>query len=142
MVAAGVPVARKNHAIVLAYLALDMLEYVKMQEFLGGRHSIEIRIGLNSGPLIAGVIGRKKFVYALWGDMVNTASRMESHGSSGKIQITRATYELVKDEFDCEYVGEISVKGKGKMEAWHLIGEKEKSRTTRRFMKELKPNKV
>ena len=134
MVAAGVPVARKNHALVLAYLALDMLEYVKMQEFLGGRHSIEIRIGLNSGPLIAGVIGRKKFVYALWGDMVNTASRMESHGASGKIQITRATYELVKDNFECEYIGEIAVKGKGKMDAWYLIKAKEKARTTRRHV--------
>jgi class 3 adenylate cyclase len=139
MVAAGVPTPRKNHAVVLARLALEMLDYVKEQEFLGGRHSIEIRIGINSGPLIGGVIGRKKFVYALWGDMVNTASRMESHGESGKIQITRATYELVKDRFECEYVGEISIKGKGKMEAWHLIEEKEKARTTRRFIKALKP---
>ena len=139
MVAAGVPTPRKNHAIVLARLALEMMEYVQREEFLGGKHSIEIRIGLNSGPLIAGVIGRKKFVYALWGDMVNTASRMESHGASGKIQITRATYELVKDHYECEYIGEIPVKGKGSLEAWHLIREKEKSRTTRRFMKALNP---
>ena len=130
MVAAGVPTARKNHAIVLAHLALEMMDYVKREEFLGGRHSIEIRIGINSGPLIGGVIGRKKFFYALWGDMVNTASRMESHGESGKIQITRATYELIRDHFECESIGEITVKGKGKMEAWHLIGEKEKARTT------------
>ncbi|HVF24721.1 MAG TPA: adenylate/guanylate cyclase domain-containing protein [Anaerolineales bacterium] len=66
--------------------------------------------------------------------MVNTASRMESHGSSGKIQITRATYELVKDNFECEYIGEIAVKGKGKMEAWYLIKAKEKARTTRRHV--------
>jgi class 3 adenylate cyclase len=124
MVAAGVPTPRLDHATVLAQLALDMLEYVKREEFLGGRH-IEIRIGLNSGSLIAGVIGRKKYFYALWGDMVNTASRMESHGESGKIQITRDTYELVKDEFECEYMGEITVKGKGRMEAWHLLGRKE-----------------
>jgi len=137
MVAAGVPTTRKNHAIVLAHLALDMLKYVKEEEFLGGKHPIEIRIGLNSGPLIGGVIGRKKFVYALWGDMVNTASRMESHGTSGKIQITRATYELVKDNFECEYVGEIAVKGKGRMEAWYLIREKEKARTTRRNIKKV-----
>ncbi|HKY53514.1 MAG TPA: adenylate/guanylate cyclase domain-containing protein [Anaerolineales bacterium] len=139
MVAAGVPTPRKDHAVVLAHLALEMLEYVKSQEFLGGKHAIEIRIGINSGPLIGGVIGRKKFFYALWGDMVNTASRMESHGASGKIQITRATYELVKDRFECEYVGEIPIKGKGTMEAWHLIREKEKYRTTRRFIKALKP---
>ena len=144
MVASGVPMPRANHAIVLAHLALEMMDYVESKEFLGGRHAIEIRIGINSGPVIGGVIGRKKFVYALWGDMVNTASRMESHGASGKIQITRATYELVKDRFECEYVGEISIKGKGKMEAWHLIREKEKHRTTRRFIKALKaePNKT
>jgi class 3 adenylate cyclase len=138
MVAAGVPAPRKNHAVVLAHLALEMMDYVKEQEFLGGRHSIEIRIGINSGPLIGGVIGRKKFVYALWGDMVNTASRMESHGESGKIQITRATYELVKDDFECEYIGEIPVKGKGNMETWRLIREKEKHKTTRRIIKALK----
>jgi class 3 adenylate cyclase len=130
MLAAGVPTPRKNHAIVLAHLALEMMEYVKRQKFLGGRHAIEIRIGLNSGPLIGGVIGRKKFVYALWGDMVNTASRMESHGASGKIQITRATYELVKDHFECEYIGEIDVKGKGKLEAWHLLRANTKAKHT------------
>ena len=130
MLAAGVPTPRKNHAVVLAQLALEMLDYVKRQNFLGGRHPIEIRIGLNSGPLMGGVIGRKKLVYALWGDMVNTASRMESHGAKGKIQITRATYELVKDQFECEYIGEIDVKGKGRLEAWYLLGAKTKSKRT------------
>jgi class 3 adenylate cyclase len=125
MVAAGVPNPRPDHATVLALLALDMLDYVKQEEFLGGKHPIEIRIGLNSGSLIGGVIGRKKYYYALWGDMVNIASRMQSHGEVGKIQITRDTYELVKDDFECEYVGEIAVKGKGNMEAWHLICRKE-----------------
>jgi class 3 adenylate cyclase len=126
MVAAGVPTFRPDHATVLAQLALDMLKYVKEEEFLGGKHPIEIRIGLNSGSLIGGVIGRKKYFYALWGDMVNIASRMQSHGEVGKIQITRDTYELVKDDFECEYIGEIAIKGKGNMEAWHLIGKKEK----------------
>ena len=124
MVAAGVPISRPDHAIVMAQLALDMLDCVRTGNFLGGKHPIEIRIGLNSGSLIAGVIGRKKYFYALWGDMVNTASRMESHGESGKIQITRATYELVRDAFECEYIGEIPVKGKGKLEAWHLLAKK------------------
>jgi len=130
MLAAGVPTPRKNHAVVLAQLALEMLDYVKRQNFLGGRHPIEIRIGLNSGALMGGVIGRKKLVYALWGDMVNTASRMESHGAKGKIQITRATYELIKDHFECEYIGEIDVKGKGRLEAWYLLGAKIKSKRT------------
>ena len=131
MMAAGVPTPRPDHATVLAQLALEMQDYVKTQEFLGGKHPIEIRIGLNSGPLIAGVIGRKKYFYALWGDMVNTASRMESHGESGKIQITRETYELVKDQFECEYIGEIPVKGKGKMEAWHLLAKKQDKKEER-----------
>jgi class 3 adenylate cyclase len=125
MAAAGVPTFRPDHATVLAQLALDMLDYVKQEEFLGGKHPIEIRIGLNSGSLIGGVIGRKKYFYALWGDMVNIASRMQSHGEVGKIQITRDTYELVKDDFECEYIGKVDIKGKGKMEAWHLLARKE-----------------
>jgi len=123
MVAAGVPTPRPDHALVLAQLALDMLECVRNGEFLGGKHPIEIRIGLNSGSLLGGVIGRKKYFYALWGDTVNTASRMESHGSSGKVQITRATYELVKDDFECQYIGTIPIKGKGKMDVWHLMAK-------------------
>lgn len=129
MVAAGVPTPRPDHATVLAQLALDMLDCVKHEKFLDGKHPIEIRIGLNSGSLLGGVIGRKKYFYALWGDTVNTASRMESHGFRGKIQITRATYELVKDEFECEYVGVIPVKGKGEMDVWHLIARKQQERS-------------
>jgi adenylate cyclase len=127
MAAAGVPTYRPDHAAVLVRLGFDMLECVKNEAFLEGKQPIEIRIGINSGPLIAGVIGQKKLVFAVWGDTVNTASRMESHGKSGRIQITRATYELVKDEFECEPIGEIPVKGKGNMEVWHVVGEKNKS---------------
>ena len=71
---------------------------------------------------MAGVIGRKRFLYDLWGDAVNTASRMESHGTPGRIQITRATYELLKDDFRCEPRGNVSIKGKGDMETWYLLG--------------------
>ena len=124
MVAAGVPTPRVDHAKVLAQLALHMLDCVKQEQFLGGQYPIEIRIGLNSGSLLGGVIGRKKYFYALWGDTVNTASHIDSHRSSGKIQITRATYELIKDEFECEYKSPILVKGKGQMEVWNLIGRK------------------
>lgn len=130
MVAAGVPTPRSDHAAVLARLALDMLDCVRTGNYLGGKHPIEVRIGLNSGSVIGGVIGRRRYFYNIWGDAVNTASRMQSHGQRGKIQITRATYELLKDDFECEYIGMIHVKGKGEMEVWHLIAEKQNRRGT------------
>ena len=89
MVASGVPRPRHDHAQALVSLALEKRDYVERSEY-GGR-KLAFRIGINSGPVVAGVIGRKKFIYNLWGDAVNTASRMESHGHSGLIQITRAT---------------------------------------------------
>lgn len=120
MVAAGVPRPRADHAIVQTQLALDMRELVSQRKFQG--QQLSFRIGLNSGPVVAGVIGRKKFIYDLWGDAVNTASRMESHGAPNAIQITRATYEQIRDRFTCEPRGKITVKGKGEMEIWHVIG--------------------
>jgi len=119
MVAAGVPRPRPDHAHVLAQLALDIQNYVQ-QNKIGGKQ-LQFRIGINSGPLVAGVIGRRKFSYDLWGDSVNTASRMESHGSAGVIQITRSTYELIKDEFICEPQGQVNIKGRGEMPVWRLI---------------------
>jgi len=121
MVAAGVPTPRPDHARALALMALDMLEAMRSHEEVA-HLGHELRIGINSGPVVAGVIGRKRFLYDLWGDAVNTASRMESHGTPGRIQITRATYELLADEFECEPRGTIEVKGKGEVEAWYLIG--------------------
>ena len=120
MVAAGVPSPRPDHARALALMALDMQAAMRSADDVG-RLGLELRVGINSGPVVAGVIGRKRFLYDLWGDAVNTASRMESHGTSGRIQITRATKELLEDEFVCEPRGTVTVKGKGEMETWYVV---------------------
>jgi adenylate cyclase len=121
MVAAGVPSPRPDHAPALAAMALDMQAAMSSLDEVA-RLGLELRIGINSGPVVAGVIGRKRFLYDLWGDAVNTASRMESHGTSGRIQITRATKDLLGDEFVYEPRGTIPLKGKGEMEVWYLVG--------------------
>jgi adenylate cyclase len=121
MAAAGVPDPSPDHARRAALLALDMREAVATSA-VGDGSGLELRIGINSGPVIAGVIGTKRFLYDLWGDAVNTASRMEEHGTPGEIQITRATYELLQDDFVCRSRGPIEVKGKGQMETWYLVG--------------------
>jgi len=124
MVAAGVPSPRPDHARALALMALDMQAAMRSVDQVG-HLGLELRVGINSGPVVAGVIGRKRFLYDLWGDAVNTASRMESHGTSGRIQITRATKELVEEDFVCEPRGTIPVKGKGEVEVWYLVGRAE-----------------
>jgi adenylate cyclase len=124
MVAAGVPEPRPDHARALALMALDMLEAMRA-DGEAGHLGLELRIGINSGPVVAGVIGRKRFLYDLWGDAVNTASRMETYGTSSRIQITQETYELLADEFECESRGTIAVKGKGDVETWYLIGRRD-----------------
>jgi adenylate cyclase len=105
----------------LVRLALDMRDAVAEQPF-GGRR-LAFRIGINSAPVVAGVIGRKKFIYDLWGESVNMASRMESHGLSGAIQITERTWGLVKDRFQCEGRGTIDGKGAGPTRVWHVVGD-------------------
>ena len=121
MAAAGVPSPRSDHARALALMALDMQAAMCSVDEVG-HLGLELRVGINSGPVVAGVIGRKRFLYDLWGDAVNTASRMESYGTSGRIQITRATKDLLGNEFVCEPRGTIAVKGKGDVEAWYLVG--------------------
>lgn len=128
MVAAGVPRPRADHAQVLAHLAIDMRDYVARNLFNGKR--IDIRIGINSGSVVAGVIGQKKFAYDLWGDAVNIASRMESHGKAGVIQITQNTYDLIKDDFICQSLGRINVKGKGDFCVWEVLREADNNEVT------------
>ena len=122
MAASGVPRARPDHATALVNVALDMQAAVAQRKF--GGQQLAFRIGINSGPVVAGVIGRKKFIYDLWGEAVNTASRMESQGQAGAVQITRHTYELIKDTFVCEAKGTIKVKGADAIEVWHVLGRK------------------
>ena len=130
MVAAGIPTPRPDHARALACLALDMREAMRSADAVGTL-GLELRIGINSGPVVAGVIGRKRFLYDLWGDAVNTASRMESHGTPGQIQITSATRDLLDADFVTEPRGTVAVKGKGDMETWYLVGPRPSHREGR-----------
>jgi len=123
MVAAGVPSPRPDHARALALMALEMCEQLQQMPARNGRR-IAFRMGMNSGPMVGGVIGKTKFHYDLWGDTVNTASRMESHGEAGKIQVTQQTYDLLRGEFDFEPRGLIPIKGKGELQTWFLLGRR------------------
>jgi adenylate cyclase len=119
MVAGGVPVTRGDHARAICELALDMQSHLETERF--GGHQLSMRIGIASGPVTAGIIGRKKFAYDLWGDTVNLASRMESTGVPGRIQISKATRDLVSGWFDIQPRGMVEMRGKGNVETWFLV---------------------
>jgi class 3 adenylate cyclase len=126
MCAGGLPFPSKNHAVKMVKAAFEILDFVEDAKANGTseHHRFEIRIGINTGPVVAGVVGSKKFSYDIWGDTVNVASRMESNSEAGKINISEATYALIKEEFDCEFRGEIEAKNRGKIKMYFVTAAK------------------
>jgi class 3 adenylate cyclase len=116
--ACGLPVENAEHAQKCVKAALEILEFMEARR----RHerAFEIRIGINSGPVVAGIVGVKKFAYDIWGDTVNTAARLEQSGAPGRINISQSTYELVRDKYACEYRGKIAAKNKGEVEMYFI----------------------
>jgi class 3 adenylate cyclase len=126
MVAGGLPVARPDHAEAVAEMALAVREEAGRHRDPAGR-PLQVRIGIDSGPVVAGVIGTAKFSYDLWGDTVNTASRMESQGVAGCIQVTDRAYRRLRDRYRFERRGPVQVKGKGELVTWFLVGRSDGS---------------
>ncbi|HSI71259.1 MAG TPA: adenylate/guanylate cyclase domain-containing protein [Gillisia sp.] len=133
MCAGGLPYPSQDHTHKTLLAALEMTDFVKAAKENQGEEDIrfEIRIGMNTGPVVAGVVGKKKFAYDIWGDTVNIASRMETSSEAGRINISENTYQLVKHHFECEYRGEVEVKSKGTMKMYYVNRLKHLARETR-----------
>ncbi|MCB1173952.1 MAG: adenylate/guanylate cyclase domain-containing protein [Leptospiraceae bacterium] len=125
MCAGGIPAANRSHAIDCVLAALEIQNFMNQMKEIKAKQNLpywELRLGIHSGPLVAGVIGEKKFQYDVWGDTVNTASRCESAGAAGKINISGATYDQVREFFECTYRGKISTKHKGEIDMYFVEG--------------------
>ena len=127
MCAGGIPEPNTTNATDAVYAALEMQQYMGVlaeKKKASGEHYFELRLGINTGAIVAGVVGESKFAYDIWGDAVNLASRMESGGEPGRVNISENTYEIIKDSFDCTYRGKISVKNKGEVDMYFVNHKK------------------
>ncbi len=127
MCAGGLPIPNTTNPVDIIRAGLEIQTYMENYKtgcIARGEAYFQCRLGINTGEVVAGVVGTKKFAYDIWGDTVNTASRAESGGIVNKVNITESTYELVKDVFECEYRGEVEAKGKGKIKMYLVLGEK------------------
>ena len=120
MAVCGLPHENKDHAYKTVLAALDIIEFIENRK-ITNPETLDIRIGVNSGSLVAGIVGVKKFAYDIWGDTVNTAARMEQNSQKGKVNISESTYQLVKDKINCEYRGKIDTKGKGEIDMYFAL---------------------
>lgn len=119
MICGGLPEEINNHAVKVISAALEMINYLNERN-KNSEVNWQLRAGINTGPVVAGIVGSDKFTYDIWGDAVNIASRMENSSDAGKINISGSTYELIKDYFNCEYRGKLSVKGKGEVDMYFV----------------------
>jgi len=127
MAAGGLPVINETNPQDVVNAAIEILHFIEQEKqvrIAANMPFLEIRIGINTGPLVAGIVGKKKFAYDIWGDTVNIASRMESSGEPGKINISGSTYEFIKDQFECTYRGKIHAKNKGEIDMYFVEGRK------------------
>src|SRR5258708_38820122 len=120
MAVSGLPLANPNHAADIVSAAIEIRDFMEKRKKDLGKHTFSIRIGINTGEVVAGIVGVRKFSYDIWGDTVNIAARMEQNGEAGKINISGTTYELVKNKFACSHRGKIQAKNKGEIDMYFV----------------------
>jgi class 3 adenylate cyclase len=139
MCAGSLRSVRKDAAPDMVLAAMEILQFVEDTKINPNAVAMnfEIRLGIKTGAVVAGVLGAKKFAYDIWGDTVNVASRIESNSEAGKINISEVTYELIKDEFNCEFRGEIEAKNRGKIKMYFVTAAKNNPELTKLFQKQV-----